>query len=473
MRPSNFPPGSRPVDSYPGGMRQQQIQGALANQIPPMLQQQQHQQQSSQSPFISNANVGGGLAGYMNPQQLPQSQVVHHMVQHQGPQPIAQQDAGQQQRMFFPNQAGMQPPPQQHQQQQGFGYMPVQQQSLSPNMGSGIDSGMIGTVPAGNVGTILCNVWNSNLEEQFEVIRAVVSKFKYVSVDCKFPGVVARPIGTFKTTSEYHYQTLRSNVDILNVTQVGLAFSDEKGNRPAGVPSTWQFNFKFSTNSDMYSSDGIELLKQSGIDLAKHEEDGVDPFEFGELILSSGLVLDDSVNWITFHGGYDLGYLLSIMLNKEIPVEEQGFLKAMNLYFPSVWDVKYMVKNFNLCNKSTLSEVAEEFHIGGAYLSGNGMRQAGSEALLTKGCYLEARKLIDDEIAVQAKGFIFGIGDFAEDRTDRQQQNQQHQHHQIHNHHHQQHQQQQQQQGRPILGNERRSMNNAANVFQFGKMGGG
>ncbi len=66
-----------------------------------------------------------------------------------------------------------------------------------------------------------------------------------VGQDTEFPGVVARPIGNFKSgTSEYHYQTLRCNVDILKVIQLGLTLSDEKGNLPPGV-CTWQFNFHF------------------------------------------------------------------------------------------------------------------------------------------------------------------------------------------------------------------------------------
>jgi hypothetical protein len=62
--------------------------------------------------------------------------------------------------------------------------------------------------------------------------------------DTEFPGVVARPIGQFKTSNEYHYQTLRCNVDLLKMIQVGITLCDENGNYPPGG-GTWQFNFKF------------------------------------------------------------------------------------------------------------------------------------------------------------------------------------------------------------------------------------
>jgi hypothetical protein len=66
--------------------------------------------------------------------------------------------------------------------------------------------------------------------------------------DTEFPGVVARPIGTFKTSSDYHYQTMRCNVDLLKIIQIGITLSNEKGEFPEDV-STWQFNFHFSLKS--------------------------------------------------------------------------------------------------------------------------------------------------------------------------------------------------------------------------------
>ena len=67
----------------------------------------------------------------------------------------------------------------------------------------------------------------------------------HVRQDTEFPGVVARPIGTFKTSSDYHYQTMRCNVDLLKLIQIGITLADEEGNFPQDV-TTWQFNFKFS-----------------------------------------------------------------------------------------------------------------------------------------------------------------------------------------------------------------------------------
>lgn len=107
------------------------------------------------------------------------------------------------------------------------------------------------------------DVWAHNLEEEFTSIRKLLPKYCYVAMDTEFPGVVARPIGDFKTTADYLYQLLRCNVDLLRIIQLGLSFFDEDGKTPTGPYTTWQFNFKFNLSEDMYAQDSIELLTNS------------------------------------------------------------------------------------------------------------------------------------------------------------------------------------------------------------------
>ena len=52
-------------------------------------------------------------------------------------------------------------------------------------------------------------VWSHNLEEEFKLICGIVNQYPYVAMDTEFPGVVARPIGDFKSSSDYQYQLLR------------------------------------------------------------------------------------------------------------------------------------------------------------------------------------------------------------------------------------------------------------------------
>ena len=52
-------------------------------------------------------------------------------------------------------------------------------------------------------------VWSYNMEDEFKNICKIVSDYPYVAMDTEFPGVVARPIGEFKSTADYQYQLLR------------------------------------------------------------------------------------------------------------------------------------------------------------------------------------------------------------------------------------------------------------------------
>jgi hypothetical protein len=44
----------------------------------------------------------------------------------------------------------------------------------------------------------------------------------------------------------------------------------------------------------------------------QNEARGIDVQRFGELLMSSGIVLNEDIRWITFHSGYDFGYLLKV-----------------------------------------------------------------------------------------------------------------------------------------------------------------
>ena len=95
-------------------------------------------------------------------------------------------------------------------------------------------------------------------------------------------------------------------------SQLGLTFSNDEGELAPGV-CTSQFNFKFSLSEDIYAQDSIDLLTRSGIDFRRHEEYGIDVIDFAELFISSGCVLVDDVKWISFHSGYDFGYLMKLL----------------------------------------------------------------------------------------------------------------------------------------------------------------
>jgi len=141
-------------------------------------------------------------------------------------------------------------------------------------------------------------VWAYNLEEEMRNLQMALEKHKYVAMDTEFPGEVAQPIGTFRSRKDKYYQTLRCNVDLLNIIQLGVTLFDEANNGPSRGACTWQFNFRFTLEEEMFAVSSIDLLKNAGIDFQQLSKDGIDVADFGYYLIASGLVFNDSVKWI-------------------------------------------------------------------------------------------------------------------------------------------------------------------------------
>lgn len=266
--------------------------------------------------------------------------------------------------------------------------------------------------------------------------------------DTEFPGVVSRPMGGFRGKSDYHYQCLRTNVDMLKVIQIGITLFNEDGETPPARPGpelglsvatrrhigqgpfpySWQFNFKFSLQDDMYNEKSIESLQQAGIDFKALEQNGIDPHQFASLLIPSGLVCFDNVRWISFHGGYDFGYLTKLLICMPLPNDEIDFDHKMKLYFPMTYDVKHLMKyaiklhNSGMLtpsdpgtteilqkfeHKSGLENIAETLkvkRIGSAH-------QAGSDSLLTGKVFFQMRdRIFNGEIPDDHLGKVWGLG---------------------------------------------------------------
>jgi hypothetical protein len=112
----------------------------------------------------------------------------------------------------------------------------------------------------------------------------------------------------------------------------------------------------------MYAQDSIDLLTRSGINFKRHEDHGVDVSHFGELLTSSGIVLDDRIKWISFHSGYDIGYLLKLLTCKPLPAQEDEFFELIHTYFPCIYDIKYLMKSCKSL-KGGLNELASDLEV--------------------------------------------------------------------------------------------------------------
>ena len=247
-------------------------------------------------------------------------------------------------------------------------------------------------------------------------------------------------MGSFPSKADYHYQCLRCNVDLLKLIQLGITLFSVEGDVPPAqidqplnraypnslvmCPSTWTFNFRFSLQNDMYSQESIDMLQKAGVDFAKCEEDGIEPRAFGYYLITSGLVLEPDVSWLSFHSGYDFGYLVKIMAQKQLPNDEEEYLRIVRMWFPRIYDIKYLFRYAQRQNakglttqqassiinaigsRSGLQDLADEL---GCQREGR-PHTAGSDAWLTGLVFWQMRnKIFDSGIPEELVGMIWGL----------------------------------------------------------------
>lgn len=57
----------------------------------------------------------------------------------------------------------------------------------------------------------------------------------------------------------------------------------------------------FFHREDMYAQDSIDLLQNSGLQFVRHQDEGIDPVVFAELLMTSGVVIMEDVRFLSFH----------------------------------------------------------------------------------------------------------------------------------------------------------------------------
>lgn len=243
------------------------------------------------------------------------------------------------------------------------------------------------------------NVWDDNLETEIDKIMQLVEKYNYISMDTEFPGICM----TGENLIGYNF--IKSNVDELKLIQVGITLADENGETPKPI-STWQFNLKFDLEQDHHAKDSINLLKEAGIDFDQLNARGIQETRLADLLLSSGLILNDDTHWITFHGAFDFGYLIRVISNNKLPPTLDKFHQSLRLYFPSVYDLKIMIQEVSELKNGSLAKLSHDLDV-----KRSGMQhQAGSDALLTLECFFKIKSTyFKNGVPRKASNRIFGL----------------------------------------------------------------
>lgn len=170
--------------------------------------------------------------------------------------------------------------------------------------------------------------------------------------------------------------------------------------------------------------------------------------DFGAWMMTSGMVLNDEVKWISFHSYYDFGYLVKLLTQEELPAVEGDFFDLLKLYFPvrnqirrpqakthalllafpllsaslpptpralltravvsqCVYDIKYLMKSCEAL-KGGLNKVAETLKVKRV----GPTHQAGSDSLVTSLSFFKMRRLFFDDQIEDTKylGVLYGLG---------------------------------------------------------------
>lgn len=105
---------------------------------------------------------------------------------------------------------------------------------MAASFGGGPNGGM---VHADSDSSWMVEVWADSLSQEFRRLREAVVDYPYVAMDTEFPGVVARPLSTFKTASDYHYQCIKCNCDLCVFSPVVSVVPPTFVSPPSNPPS--------------------------------------------------------------------------------------------------------------------------------------------------------------------------------------------------------------------------------------------
>ncbi|KAF2287523.1 hypothetical protein GH714_001120 [Hevea brasiliensis] len=197
---------------------------------------------------------------------------------------------------------------------------------------------------------------------------AALHHHKVVSMDSEFPGFLRK---TPRRSDELSaFADMKFNVDNMKIIQLGITLSDENGI----IAGTWEFNFKFLIETEVfYDPKSIEFLKESGIDFEELRINGIDQLFFSNMF-THVLSRHRDLKWLTFHGLYDLAYMVKLVTKKPLP-GELGLEK--------------------------LAKILGVKRVGGSH-------QAGSDSLLTARVFARMKTMYGIEES-RFVGFLYGV----------------------------------------------------------------
>lgn len=68
--------------------------------------------------------------------------------------------------------------------------------------------------------------------------------------------------------------------------------------------------------------------------------------------------MNENLKWLSFHGGFDFGYMLKLLTNSSLPHSFDEFNEILRIYFPNLYDLKFQIQDFDSFRYDGLSRLA-------------------------------------------------------------------------------------------------------------------
>ncbi|XP_021770464.1 putative CCR4-associated factor 1 homolog 8 [Chenopodium quinoa] len=160
-----------------------------------------------------------------------------------------------------------------------------------------------------------------NYDEEMKRLTDLLASYNNVCIDTGFtPFVCVTPRGA---TELVRYEDMKYNTGNCKLFQVGLSLCDDEGK----IGGCWQFNL----------CDPRTYVKGETTSIFHKFKVG-----FRNIVET----FHGKIKWVTFHGMYDLAFLISSVLELSIPSTKEQFLELVKRVFGKFYDLKAMVKHY-------------------------------------------------------------------------------------------------------------------------------
>ena len=220
-------------------------------------------------------------------------------------------------------------------------------------------------------------VWASNFDAEFSTFVSHVNGLRgcVLAFDVEFPGFFED--SRRGASRDAQYQALRSNVNLLNPVQLGIAVANQDG----VVVGLWDFNLHFDIFCDLHMESAVALLSDAGLDFARHRFEGISRAYFQrqcvELLLPTLDRIKHRCQFVTFAGAYDYAYLIKLLTGPSLPSTVNKFLALVDGIFPCRCELRDRLPY------GSLGSLASEFGV----LRHGPAHAAASDALVTLRLY--------------------------------------------------------------------------------------